>query len=152
MKKIFSMLLALATCTVAFSQAAYIQPSPTGKNDTITLYINVAQTTDGTMNNALSAMLTDLQMPHMNGQALVRVVVKMIPDLPIIAMSGNFTAQDERDLSALGVRARLEKPFDEARLITVLRKIFPGGFQPLAPAISTSPNQTPPDYGQNTDT
>ena len=59
MKKIFSTLLALATCTIAFSQAAYIQPSPTGKNDTITLYINVAQTTDGTMNNALSAMLTD---------------------------------------------------------------------------------------------
>jgi pimeloyl-ACP methyl ester carboxylesterase len=36
MKKIFTTLLALATCTIAFSQAAYIQPSPTGKNDTIT--------------------------------------------------------------------------------------------------------------------
>jgi hypothetical protein len=41
------------------SQAAYILPSPTGKNDTITLYINVAQTTDGANNNALSAMLND---------------------------------------------------------------------------------------------
>jgi hypothetical protein len=59
MKKIFTTLLAMVTGVCAFSQAAYIQPSPTGKNDTITLYINVAQTTDGTMNNALSAMLTD---------------------------------------------------------------------------------------------
>lgn len=59
MKKIFSTLLGLVATVLAFSQAAYIQPSPTGKNDTITLYINVAQTTDGTMNNALSAMLTD---------------------------------------------------------------------------------------------
>ena len=59
MKKIFSFILALAASTFAFGQAAYIQPSPTGKNDTITLYINVAQTTDGTMNNALSAMLSD---------------------------------------------------------------------------------------------
>jgi hypothetical protein len=59
MKKILSILCALATSVVALSQAAYIQPSPTGKNDTITLYINVAQTTDGTMNNALNAMLTD---------------------------------------------------------------------------------------------
>ncbi len=124
------------------------------------LGFRVVTATDGTdalfklanIEDDVSAMLTDLQMPHMNGQALVRVVVQMIPDLPIIAMSGNFTVQDERDLSALGVRARLEKPFDEARLITVLRKIFPGGFQPLAPAISPSPNQTPSDYGQNTDT
>jgi hypothetical protein len=59
MKKIFSFILALAASTFAVGQAAYIQPSPTGKNDTITLYINVAQTTDGTMNNALSAMLSD---------------------------------------------------------------------------------------------
>jgi hypothetical protein len=59
MKKILSILCSLATSVVALSQAAYIQPSPTGKNDTITLYINVAQTTDGTMNNALNAMLTD---------------------------------------------------------------------------------------------
>jgi hypothetical protein len=59
MKKIFSFILALAACTFAFGQAAYIQPSPTGKNDTITLYINVAQTPDGNQNSALSAMLSD---------------------------------------------------------------------------------------------
>lgn len=41
------------------SQAAYILPSPTGKNDTITLYINVAQTTDGVNNSGLNARLND---------------------------------------------------------------------------------------------
>lgn len=41
----------------SFAQAAYILPSPTGKSDTITLYINVAQTTDGVSNNALNAVL-----------------------------------------------------------------------------------------------
>lgn len=59
MKKILSLLVALTASVAAFSQAAYIQPSPTGKNDTITLYINVAQSTDGVQNNALSAMLSD---------------------------------------------------------------------------------------------
>ena len=59
MKKILSFFIALALSTTAFSQAAYIQPSPTGKNDTITLYINIAQTTDGTQNGGLNAMLTD---------------------------------------------------------------------------------------------
>jgi hypothetical protein len=59
MKKTLSFFIALALGTTAFSQAAYIQPSPTGKNDTITLYINIAQTTDGTQNGGLNAILTD---------------------------------------------------------------------------------------------
>jgi hypothetical protein len=59
MKKIFLYLIACVASLSAYSQAAYIQPSPTGKNDTITLYINVALTTDGSNNNALNAMLND---------------------------------------------------------------------------------------------
>jgi hypothetical protein len=59
MKSTIIFISLLFTCLSGFSQAAYIQPSPTGKNDTITLYINVAMTTDGTNNNALSAILND---------------------------------------------------------------------------------------------
>lgn len=121
------------------------------------LGFQVVTATDGTdaifklanIEGDVSAMLTDLQMPHMNGQTLMRIVVKMIPNLPIIAMSGKFTAQDDADLQQLGVRLRLEKPFDEARLVAVLTEIFPDGFQPPEPATSTSPTQTPPDHGQN---
>jgi PAS domain S-box-containing protein len=82
----------------------------------------------------VKAMLTDLQMPHMNGQVLVRVVLKMMPDLPIIVMSGTFTAEAEADLSGLGVRGRLEKPFDESKLEAVLREVFPEGMPPPQPA------------------
>lgn len=59
MKKTFLYLILSAISLCGISQAAYIQPSPTGKNDTITLYINVAATTDGSNNNALNAMLND---------------------------------------------------------------------------------------------
>lgn len=59
MKKIVPFLIAVAASIVTSAQVAYIQPSPTGKNDTITLYINVAQSTDGVQNNALNAMLSD---------------------------------------------------------------------------------------------
>lgn len=55
---ILSMILVWASL-FGVAQVAYIQPSPTGKNDTITLYINVAMSTDGIQNNALSAMLND---------------------------------------------------------------------------------------------
>jgi len=102
----------------------------------------VVTATDGTdalfklaeLGGDVTTMLTDLQMPHMDGQALVRVVVKMMPDLPIIVMSGTFTAEAEADLSALGVRARLEKPFDESKLVAVLREVFPEGMPPPRPA------------------
>lgn len=100
----------------------------------------VVTATDGTdalfklaeLEGNVRAMITDLQMPHMNGQALVRVVVKMMPDLPIIVMSGTFTAEAEADLAGLGVRGRLEKPFDESKLTAVLREIFPEGMPPPA--------------------
>lgn len=59
MKQIFLSCFLMVIAITTVGQAAYIQPSPTGKNDTITLYINVALTTDGTNNNALNAMLTD---------------------------------------------------------------------------------------------
>lgn len=41
------------------AQVAYVLPSPTNANEEITLYIDVNQSTDGTSNNALKAMLTD---------------------------------------------------------------------------------------------
>jgi hypothetical protein len=59
MKKTLLYFILSAITITGFAQAAYIQPSPTGKNDTITLYINVAATTDGSNNNALNAMLND---------------------------------------------------------------------------------------------
>lgn len=54
---LFTIAIGLIIQMDAFAQAAYILPSPTGKNDTITLYINVAQTTDGVQNSGLNARL-----------------------------------------------------------------------------------------------
>jgi hypothetical protein len=42
-----------------FGQAAYVQPSPTGADEEMTLYIDISQSVDGTSNNALQAILTD---------------------------------------------------------------------------------------------
>ena len=112
------------------------------------LGFQVVTATDGTdalfklanLAGDVRAMLTDLQMPHMNGQALVRVVLKMIPDLPVIAMSGKFTAEDEAELAALGVTVRLQKPFGVPGLEGVLRQIFPDGIQPPESAVHPAQN------------
>ena len=112
------------------------------------LGFQVVTATDGTdalfklanLGGDVRAMLTDLQMPHMNGPTLVRVVRKMIPDLPIIAMSGKFTAEDEAELAALGVTVRLQKPFGVPGLEGVLRQIFPDGVQPPESAVHPAQN------------
>ena len=59
MKRILLLAITCAAFQFAHGQAAYIQPSPTGKNDTITLYINIAATTDGNMNSGMNARLND---------------------------------------------------------------------------------------------
>ena len=41
------------------AQVAYVLPSPTDANEEITLYIDINQSTDGSQNNALKAILTD---------------------------------------------------------------------------------------------
>lgn len=58
-----------------------------------------------------SLMITDLQMPQMDGEALIDFVTKRYKDLPIIVMS-SFTRQPERQevLLAKGVREVLRKP------------------------------------------
>lgn len=47
------------SAAVARSQAAYVLPSPTGADEEITLFIDIAQSVDGSQNNAIKAMLTD---------------------------------------------------------------------------------------------
>lgn len=52
-------LCALLIGATLSAQVAYVLPSPTNANEEITLYIDVNQSSDGTANNALKAMLTD---------------------------------------------------------------------------------------------
>lgn len=45
MKRIFPFILAVLSAGVAFGQAAYVLPSPTGADEPLTIYIDVSQTT-----------------------------------------------------------------------------------------------------------
>lgn len=50
---------ALTLTLASTAQTAYILPSPTDANEEVTLYIDVNQSSDGSQNNALKAMLID---------------------------------------------------------------------------------------------
>jgi CheY-like chemotaxis protein len=56
-------------------------------------------------------IVTDLQMPVMDGYKLLACTSKNYPHIPAIAMTGSYTSEAKARLHALGVRKCMEKPF-----------------------------------------
>lgn len=75
----------------------------------------------GQYNEEIKLVITDINMPVMDGVALARILRRMTPDLPIIAMTG---LQDEERLAQLreigGVHL-LAKPFSMSSLAEALK-------------------------------
>ena len=72
----------------------------------------------------IAAVLTDLAMPYMDGEALIRALKKINPDVKVIAMSGLMSAGQTAELRNLNVGAFLSKPFTADTLITALQKVL----------------------------
>ena len=64
-------------------------------------------------------LVTDFQMPKMNGLGLLKQVQLTHPHLPVILMSGALTALEG------GAAAVLGKPFGRAKLGSILQRLFP---------------------------
>src|SRR5206468_3082054 len=56
-------------------------------------------------------IVTDLAMPGIDGQQLLKRVKQTHPDTPVIVISGNSTAEEGQSSIALGAFAYLTKPF-----------------------------------------
>lgn len=67
-------------------------------------------------------VITDYDMPHMNGQMLVPALRRMIPDARIVLASGTLDEQKTAALAVEGVDAILDKPFSQAKLVEALRQ------------------------------
>lgn len=72
----------------------------------------------------ISAVITDLHMPYMDGVAFVSAVRRILPDVAIIIASGRMEDKEEREFKELGVEVHLDKPFTEAQLARVLQTVF----------------------------
>ena len=77
------------------------------------------------MGDALDVLVTDLNMPVMGGEALIRALRADRPELPVIVVTGSapFGGLDElrRDGGGHGPFALLHKPIDYAELVQTLR-------------------------------
>ncbi|GDY22882.1 histidine kinase [Verrucomicrobiota bacterium] len=88
--------------------------------------------------DAIKVVLTDVQMPVMDGVTLVRVLKKIAPQLQVIASSGLEYSPQADELRALGVAHFLSKPYPVAQLLTRLHEVLhtPGE---AAPATGAQP-------------
>jgi CheY-like chemotaxis protein len=60
----------------------------------------------------VSLVLTDLQMPVMDGYGVIDFRNRNFPLIPLIVMSGNLTPEVKKKLKELHVSECVEKPFD----------------------------------------
>jgi PAS domain S-box-containing protein len=72
----------------------------------------------------LRAVITDLQMPHMDGLAFVRALRRMLPDIPVAVASGRMDDAVAAEFKTLGVTCRLNKPFAEDQLAETLKNLL----------------------------
>ena len=75
-------------------------------------------------NHEYDAVLTDLNMPGMNGIDLARTLWKFKPHLPILLTTGHTDHMDESIAQSLGFRTLLPKPFDSKALAQTLHTVL----------------------------
>lgn len=74
--------------------------------------------------NEIAAVITDLMMPVMDGLALARALVKMNPDVKILAASGLTAPGTAARIAEAGIRQLVTKPFTAERLLTGLHHLL----------------------------
>jgi two-component system cell cycle sensor histidine kinase/response regulator CckA len=74
----------------------------------------------------ISAVLTDMAMPYMDGPSLIRALRKLEPRIKIIAMSGLFSDGQAHELGTLNIKAMISKPYSAETLLKALRDVFKG--------------------------
>jgi len=69
-------------------------------------------------------VITDMTMPHITGDKLVKEILKIRPDMPTILCTGFSEKINEEKAKEIGVREYIEKPFDRGKLSRLVRKVL----------------------------
>jgi two-component system, cell cycle sensor histidine kinase and response regulator CckA len=75
---------------------------------------------------AVDLVITDLSMPKMDGPALVRELLAVRPDLPIVMSTGYVGEHDLEMAKRLGVAELVRKPFSRETLAEVVNRVLAG--------------------------
>lgn len=80
------------------------------------------ETINASGEKVISAVVTDLKMPEMNGLEFIRELRKTDPDLPVIFYSGYAEMEDLKEFIKLGAYAFLPKPFKKDLMVLEINK------------------------------
>ncbi len=69
----------------------------------------------------LQLILLDLTMPRMNGEEAMKAIQKIMPEVPIVLMSGYSESEATEKFGDLGLRGFLQKPFEMKVLLDRVR-------------------------------
>ncbi len=78
----------------------------------------------GLIGEKLSAIITDVHMPNMDGLTFVRQVRNILPDIGIIVISGNLDEEEAGRFMKKGVQTFLKKPFTQENLTSALTQVL----------------------------
>ena len=69
-------------------------------------------------------VITDMTMPHMTGDKLVREMMKIRTDIPVILCTGHSRLVSEPEAKAMGIRAFVMKPLVMRNLAETVRQVL----------------------------
>lgn len=69
-------------------------------------------------------VITDLNMPRMNGLALVRQIKTIVPAMPILLITGHGDEEAEQQAMQAGVEGFILKPFDRLDLTATIERLL----------------------------
>jgi CheY-like chemotaxis protein len=73
----------------------------------------------------IGAVITDLNMPEMDGIRLLRELRARAAGLPVVVSSGCISDEDRNTLESLGATAILAKPYTATQLLRCVESIIP---------------------------
>jgi CheY-like chemotaxis protein len=72
----------------------------------------------------IAVVLTDMAMPIMDGTSLIRVLLRMKPDVKIVRACGLSSNVSGNDFAEVEVQHRLTKPYTAETLLRTMRAIL----------------------------
>ena len=73
---------------------------------------------------SIDIVITDLQMPHMNGLQFVEALRKILPGIPVIVLTGHASVETYFKSFGLGVLEYINKPIDESEVIRIVKLVI----------------------------
>ena len=78
-------------------------------------------------------VVLDMRMPHVGGLDVQRALQRAAPQVPVVVITGDDAPETRAQALALGAKAVLRKPVDDALLIDSIEAAIASGAAPAEP-------------------